>query len=119
MTDFPHLRTDAVTQYPSSRKTTYSTSVTMFVDGTEQRFRELGHPVRTWIIRMHQLSAEEIAAIETFFEDCQGQFGSFQFTDPWDGTSYPDCSFNQDTLSTNAMGESHYEGDLVIRNNKP
>src|SRR4051794_3952537 len=77
MTDFPHLRTGAVTQYPSSRKTTYSTSVTMFVDGTEQRFRELGHPVRTWIIRMQRLSAEEIGAVETFFKDGQGSLEAF------------------------------------------
>ena len=72
MAHFQSLTTGAVTQYPSSRKTTYSTHVTNFVDGTEQRFRELNQPVRTWIIRLHQLSAEEIAALETFFEIAAG-----------------------------------------------
>jgi hypothetical protein len=119
MAEFPLLTTGVVSQYPSSRKATYSTFVMAFVDGTEQRFRELSSPVRRWVIRMHRLSAEEIAAVEAFFEDCQGQFGSFQFTDPWDGTNYDDCSFDQDQFSTNALGESQYQGYLVIRNNKP
>src|SRR4051812_20192841 len=110
MAEFPLLTTGVVSQYPSSRKTAYSTSVTAFVDGTEQRFRELSSPVQRWVIRMHRLSAEEIAALETFFEDYQGQFGSFQFTDPWDGTSYANCSFDQDQFSTNALDESQYQG---------
>jgi uncharacterized protein DUF2460 len=119
MSEFPLLRTGAVTQYPSSRRATYSTSVTTFVDGTEQRFRELGGPVRSWVIRLHQLSAEEIGAIESFFEDRQGQFGVFAFTDPWDGTNYNDCSFDQDQFWTEAVNESFYQGYLIIRNNKP
>jgi hypothetical protein len=119
MAEFPSLKTGAVTQYPSSRQTTYSTSVTKFIDGSEQRFRELGGPVRTWVIRLHQLSAEEISSVESFFEDRQGQFGSFQFTDPWDGTKYNDCSFEQDEFWTDALQESFYQGYLIIRNNKP
>jgi hypothetical protein len=119
MAKFPVLKTGAVTQYPSGRWATYSTSVMKFVDGREQRFRELSGPVRTWVIRMHQLSSEEIGAIESFFEDRQGEFGSFQFTDPWDGTNYSDCSFDQDELWMDALQESIYQGYLVIRNNKP
>ena len=41
MANFPRLTTGAVTQYPSSRNLTYSTYVLRFVDGREQRFREL------------------------------------------------------------------------------
>jgi hypothetical protein len=119
MAEFPLLKTGAVAQYPSSRRATYATSVMKFVDGSEQRFRELSGPVRSWVIRMHQLSAEEIGAVESFFEDRQGEFGSFQFTDPWDGTSYSDCSFDQDELQTDALEESIYQGYLIIRNNKP
>ena len=54
-----------------------------------------------------------------FFRERQGQFGSFTFVDPWDGTEYPDCSFDQQVLSAVAMDERRYQGQLVIRNNRP
>jgi hypothetical protein len=117
MSTFPVLSTGAVAQYPSGRRLSYITSVTHFLDGTEQRFRELKQPVRRWIIRLHQLTATEIGGIETFFEDMQGEFGSFSFVDPWDGTEYPDCSFDQDAFSSQALDEMRNQGHLVIRNN--
>jgi hypothetical protein len=119
MATFPVLTTGAVTQYPSSRRATYRTSITTFVDGSEQRFRELKQPIRSWVIRLHILTAGEIAAVESFFEARQGQFGSFTFVDPWDGTEYPDCSFDQDTFSLEALTESQYQGYLIVRNNTP
>jgi hypothetical protein len=91
--------------------------VTRFLDGTEQRFRELKQPVRRWIVRLHQLSATEMASVETFFEQMQGQFGSFTFIDPWDETEYPDCSFDQEVFSMEAFDENRNQGHLVIRNN--
>jgi hypothetical protein len=119
MANFPRLSTGAVTQYPSSRNITYPTHVLRFVDGREQRFRELSGPVRSWMVRLHQLSAEEMGALEMFFRERQGQFGSFTFVDPWDGTEYPDCSFDQQVLSAVAMDERRYQGHLIIRNNRP
>lgn len=119
MAQFPLLSTGAVAQYPSSRNLIYSTHVTRFVDGSEQRFREFKQAVRTWTVKMHELSAEEIAAVESFFLARQGEFGSFSFVDPWDGTEYPDCSFDQDAFAAAAFDESRYQGSLIIRNNKP
>ena len=119
MPTFPLLTTGAVTQYPSSRNITYSTFVTRFVDGNEQRFRELKAPVRTWVVKLHQLSAEEMGSLESFFRARQGQFGSFTFVDPWDGTEYPDCSFDQDVFAASAVDENRYQGQLIIRNNQP
>lgn len=119
MATFPLLSTGAVTQYPSGRQVSYSTNIMRFVDGSEQRFRELKKPVQTWNIRLHHLSSEEMASIELFFEACQGQFGSFAFTDPWDGTEYPDCSLDQDKLSAVAIDENRNQSHLVIRNNVP
>ena len=119
MPTFPVLTTGAVTQYPSSRRTTYSTSVTRFVDGKEQRFRELQAPLRSWVVRLNQLSAQEIGELEIFFNDQQGQFGSFTFIDPWDETEYVNCSFEQNSFSMDAVDENRYEGYLEIRNNTP
>jgi hypothetical protein len=119
MATFPLLTTGAVTQYPSKRGLTYSTVVTKFVDGEEQRFRELKSPVRKWVVALGQLCAEEMHSLEVFFKDRQGQFGSFTFIDPWDETEYPDCSFDQETLEAHALDESRYTGQIIIRNNKP
>jgi hypothetical protein len=119
MDKFPVLSTGAVTQYPSGRRWTHSTVVTRFVDGSEQRFRELQQPVRRWIIRMHQLSAQEMAELEMFFDARQGEFGSFSFIDPWDGVEHSDCSFDQDTISATFLDDERIQAYLVIRDNKP
>lgn len=119
MSSFPRLRTGAITQYPSARRSTYATNLTKFVDGSEQRFRDLKQPVQTWVIRLHHLSDEEMQAVESFFDAMHGRFGSFSFVDPWDGTEYADCSFNQDTFSVGSAGEGRNNAYLIIRNNTP
>jgi hypothetical protein len=117
MAFFPKLETGAVTQYPSGRRTSYATQVTHFVDGNEQRFRDLRTPIRRWLIRLARMSSDEACAVESFFLSMQGQFESFAFIDPWDGTEYADCSFDQETMIAIASSESTNEGYLVIRNN--
>ena len=117
MVTFPRLSTGAVTQYPSGRRLQYATSVTRFVDGSEQRFREFKGPAKSWAVMLHKLSASEARAVELFFLQMQGQFSSFSFTDPWDGTEYGDCSFDQDTLSAVTRSEATTQSHLVIRKN--
>jgi hypothetical protein len=95
MAQFPLLKTNAVTQYPSSRSAEFSTGVLRFVDGTEQRYRQMRQPVSKWILRLSDVSEGELYDVEDFFASRQGQTGSFVFTDPWDGTEYPDCSFER------------------------
>lgn len=119
MASFPLLSTGAVTQYPSARRLTFSTCVTKFVDGSEQRFRELKEPVRSWVVRLHHLSDAEISSLESFFDAMQGQFASFTFVDPWDGTEYADCSFDQEVFSLDAVADDRNQGHLTIRNNTP
>jgi hypothetical protein len=114
---FPRLRTGAVTQYPSSRRTKYVTQVTHFIDGKEQRFRELRNTVRLWLISLNRVSPHEASAVESFFLSMQGQFESFTFVDPWDGVEYEDCSFEEAELTTIASSESTNQAYLVIRNN--
>jgi hypothetical protein len=117
MAAFPRLRTGAVAQYPSKKEIGFDTTVARFIDGTEQRFRRKG-PARRWEIRLSAVTAEEMAAIEDFFNSHQGRFGSFAFTDPWDDSEHPDCSFDHDQLDVRILSESQATARLIIRTNQ-
>jgi hypothetical protein len=67
---------------------------------------------------LSDVTTEELFAIEAFFLEQQGQYGSFSFTDPWDGTEYPDCSFESDDFRTDSFAEGRSATTLIIRNNQ-
>lgn len=118
MSDFPKLSTGAVMQYPAGRAQAYSTRVLRFVDGAEQRYRERKAATRRWLIQLDLLTDEEAADIERFFIECQGKFGVFAFTDPWDDTLYPDCSLEDDLLVTRQADEGRTRIALIVRENR-
>src|SRR5665811_1030094 len=99
MSAFPLLKTGAVLQYPASQSSGHSTCVLRFVDGSEQRFREQARPLRKWTIRLELLDETEVATLEDFFQSQLGRLGDFAFTDPWDGTTYPSCSLEEDSIT--------------------
>ena len=70
-----------------------------FLDGSEQRFPAYGAQLRKWAIRLSLLDESELTNLEQFFESQGGRSGNFSFTDPWDGTVYPNCSFGGDSLA--------------------
>ena len=118
MATFPTLKTSAVIQYPATRKVRYQNQALRFVDGTEQRYRDCAGPLRRWEIRLSQLDEGEIAALEQFFADNQGAFGSFAFTDPWDGTAFQNCSLEMDGLKTTATAEMNGATSLTVVENR-
>jgi len=118
MNEFPTLKTGAVLQYPAGKRLQHATRITRFLDGSEQRFRDFAAPVQYWAIRLDLLTEAEMRQIQDFHEAKQGQFGSFSFVDPWDGTEYPDCSFANDALTLQYQEESQGQMSLVIRNNE-
>ena len=118
MATFPTLKTNAVIQYPAVRRVLYRNQALRFLDGTEQRYRDCAGPLLRWEIPLRQLDEGEIAAVEQFFEDNQGAFGSFAFTDPWDGTAHPNCSLETDTLQTTATGEMDGATVLTVVENR-
>ena len=118
MAAFPKLASGAVAQYPSARRAESRTTVLQYVDGAEQRFRNRAEPALRWVIRLSDVATEELFAIERFFLDQQGQFGSFSFIDPWDGTEYPDCSFESDEFHADSFAEGRSSATLIIRNNQ-
>lgn len=118
MAEFPKLKTDAVSQYPSARELSFSTSVSRFVDGKEQRFRNFKSCVQGWILQMSAIDSNELNSLREFFETQQGRFGSFSFTDPWDGTEHPDCSLAEDSFDARMLDESNCNVRLIIRKNR-
>lgn len=118
MNEFPTLKTGAVLQYPAGKSLKCVTRVTRFIDGTEQRFREFSAPVQYWAIRLDLLTEQEMRQVQDFHESKQGRYGSFSFVDPWDGTEYANCSFEQDQLALEYQEEGRGQLSLVIRNNE-
>jgi hypothetical protein len=117
MATFPTLKTGAALQYPAGRKVKYQNQALRFLDGSEQRYRDCAGPLLEWEIPLSLLDEAEMAATAQFFEDNQGAFGSFSFTDPWTGTAYPNCSLRTDTLTTTASGEMDGDATLTIVQN--
>jgi phage-related protein len=100
MSTFPTLKTGATLQYPAQRATEFSTDVVQFVDGSEQRFRGYQTPLKRWTVRLDLLDETELHTLREFFRTQSGAAENFSFTDPWDGTVYPNCS-----LGGNDIGE--------------
>lgn len=118
MAHFPNLSTGSTTQYPFRSRMTFRTNVQRFVDGTDQRYRELRAPILRWVIELSKLTTGEAAAVEEFFRSQKGRGDTFSFTDPQDGTEYSDCVFDSDTLDMRWQSETDITGTLVIRNTR-
>jgi len=118
MSAFPNLKTHAVAQYPATKAVEFQNQVLRFVDGREQCYRDSAGPLPRWTIQLEALDETEMAALEEFFRSNQGRFGSFDFTDPWDGQKYSNCSFQADDLETVAAAEMRGRMSLTILQNR-
>ena len=105
-------------QYPATRTLAYATQVMRFVDGSEQRCRDYSAPRRRWIIRLDLLDEAELASLEEFFRARQGSLEAFSFTDPWDGVVYPSCSFENEEMVIEYLGEGRGRTALVVKENR-
>jgi hypothetical protein len=115
---FPTLKTNAVAQYPAQRIVYYRNQIVRFVDGAEQRYRDGAGGLHRWVIKLDLLDESEAAALDDFLTTNQGQFGTFSFTDPWDGTVYPNCSLELDGMSITANGEMRSKTSLTVVENR-
>jgi hypothetical protein len=115
---FPTLKTGAVMQYPGKRTLQFSTDVVRFLDGTEQRYRDYPALLHRWTIQLDLLDESELAAYDQFFVSNQGSFGSFSFTDPWDGTVYASCSLATDTFGFKVTGEMRGATTVTVCENR-
>jgi hypothetical protein len=115
MATFPNMKTSAVMQYPARRSVRYQNQAVRFVDGTEQRYRDSAGPLRQWEIRLDLLDERELGELEGFFAANQGNFGTFDFIDPWNGQSYKNCRLASDEMRLTASGEMRGSTLLVVR----
>ena len=115
---FPLLRSGVVAQYPAQRSVGKSAWIGQFVDGSEQRFRMEATPLHKWTVNLSQLTEAEVVAFREFIVNMSGRFETFAFTDPWDGTTYTNCSFDSDTNSIEWLNENNARTKLVIRENR-
>jgi hypothetical protein len=88
------------------------------MDGKSQRYRDSSGPLRRWEIRLDRLDETEMAAIEQFFAENQGGFGTFEFTDPWDGQTYTNCSFTNDDLGMTSLDERKGQTAVAVKQNR-
>src|SRR6185312_9727219 len=91
MASFPVLSTGVVGQYPMAKGVSYNVEVIRFMDGSYQRYLTRGKPLRRWLIKLDELTEAELGQLEQFFESAQGNFGSFEFPDPFSGANIPNC----------------------------
>src|SRR5690349_24531349 len=117
MSEFPRLKTGAITQYPADRSTGYRTHVVSFVDGREQRFGDYCKSLKVWTIRLSLLDKQEVNLLTEFFRNRNGAAGAFSFTDPWDGQVYPNCSFCSDEMPVDLKGYTDHNITVIIREN--
>jgi hypothetical protein len=118
MASFPTLKTGAVAQYPAGRTIQTSTQVYRFLDGSEQRFAAFAAPLHKWQIKLDLLDEAELSSLENFLVSQKGRSGSFSFTDPWDGTVYPTCSFDSDSFTAELKGPDQGTTEVIVRENR-
>ena len=114
MAEFPRLKTGAVCQYPLGRVGRFATEVVSFGDGSEQRYRNYSGQLREWGISLSLLTENELSAIENFYWANVGATGTFEFTDPFDGTTYAECEF-EDSVRLVFDGAQRGSAEIVIR----
>lgn len=100
MSTFPVLDSGAVMQYPAPVITAQGVGVIRFLDGSDQRYLTQGRTFRTWKVDLNLLNEDELAAVEAFFEQQTGDYGSFTFVDPFSATDVPNCRFAHPALET-------------------
>jgi hypothetical protein len=112
MANFPTLKTGAVAQYPLSYGARFATQAVRFMDGSQQRFRILGNPLRQWSIKLDQLDDEELSAVIAFVEQ-QGS-ATFAFTDPVTGAEAATCAIAGEQFDAVMKGEMSGQTTIEI-----
>ena len=118
MSNFPTLKTGAILQYPARKEVRFATEVVQFIDGSEQRFREYQTPLHRWVIQLDLLDQGELQGLREFFRAQAGGAGSFVFTDPWNGTTYANCSMEGGDMALQLVDEMKGNTSITVRENR-
>jgi hypothetical protein len=115
MPTYPTLKTGASSQYPLTRVLQCRTHIVRFVDGGEQRFRELRRPLHSWVISLETLDDAEMHTFFEFVESVRGAAGSFFFRDPVDGSLYSYCALETDATDFTWDSDDKGRVQLIVR----
>ena len=84
----------------------------------EQRFCDYPQPLHRWVVALDLLNETEMNNLRQFFRTQNGAAGQFSFTDPWDGTQYPNCSLETDQMLEKLEDAGRGGTTLEIRENR-
>lgn len=60
---FPTLKTGAITQYPATKNTQYSSFVVRLLDGSDQRYRQYTPALLRWSVKLELLDESETRSL--------------------------------------------------------
>lgn len=114
MAAFPVLQSGAVMQYPAPVTAGQGSQAIRFLDGTDQRYLTQGLQLRQWEIRLELLDDREIQQLEAFFSAQSGDYGLFDFPDPFSGTAVPNCRFGGAELTAEYAATGAHSASLWV-----
>ena len=79
---YPQLGTGALSQYPIRKTRRARTVVNQAADGSTVRLADPAGETTEWRLEYAELSDDEAAALEGFFEAAEGSLNGFTFLDP-------------------------------------
>jgi hypothetical protein len=116
MANFPLLNSGSAAQYPFRRSIKRNVMRISFVDGTEQRSATSGE-LHEWTLPLVLLQEQELSNLLAFFEQQEGEAGTYSFTDPATGIQYPNCSFAISNVDVTVSAPGQASTLLIIREN--
>ncbi len=82
MNVYPQLASGALAQMPLIRRRETRTAVNDLADGSSLKLADPAGGSTGWELSYSGLSDAELAALQLFFEQCEGSLNSFTFVDP-------------------------------------
>ena len=116
MANFPLLSSGSAAQYPFRRSIKRNVMRISFVDGTDQRCAT-SRELHEWTLPLALLREQELSNLLAFFEQQEGETGTYSFTDPATGIEYPYCSFAISDVDLTVSAPGRMSTLLIIREN--
>ena len=122
MAAYPTINLGVTTQRPFVRARVHRTTVNEMTTGKRYAYgwRATGlsglptRPLFRWELNYPCITASEVTTLENFFRARRGQLEAFDFTDPEDATTYPNCRFAMDQLDIRYEAPNHYATRVLI-----
>ncbi len=122
-TAFPTLSFGTVAEVPYTQGTEFLTGSSQNVLGPQYQFAYYANavagfptaPLKTFKITYGLIEDADAATLETFFLAAQGQYYSFNFTDPISGITYSHVRFDQDALTIRYLTVNQKSTEILLR----